>query len=274
MTLGQALSPLAHALVRHFNEQDFDYKPKRGKGVGNVRTWPERLKGYRWRGSDCPFADSALISQLEVDLGDASRQLKFETEWSGETERKVLAGTVALFCWGGVLRGKGHNPPCLEDIKAVMRTATEREDRFKAPLDSAWTKLAAISTAWLANDGEQHPQIIYDSRVSVSLLRAIDAVCAQDASLHIARDQLKARGLGYVIGRGGNRMKEREIIIANRWPRGYKKWQSQFAASELVAEMVKVLNSVHTIGRMPAANGKSLAWTTRGVEQVLFMDGY
>lgn len=160
------------------------------------------LKGYRWRGSDCPFADSALISQLEVDLGDASRQLKFETEWSGETERKVLAGTVALFCWGGVLRGKGHNPPCLEDIKAVMRTATEREDRFKAPLDSAWTKLAAISTAWLANDGEQHPQIIYDSRVSVSLLRAIDAVCAQDASLHIARDQLKARGLGYVIGRG------------------------------------------------------------------------
>jgi hypothetical protein len=49
---------------------------------------------------------------------------------------------------------------------------------------------------------------------------------------------------------------------------------SQFVASRLVAKMVLILNSSNHIQRMPKPDSSAGPWNVRGVEKVLFMEGY
>lgn len=181
-----------------------------------------------------------------------------------------------LFRWGGVTRGEGHDPPNMCSVESVLKTAFYCADRFGAPLDSAWTKLAAISTSSLKiNEAEaRFPQVIFDSRVSVALLEAIDTVCEEESEFKGLRDTYRRAGLGYVPGRGGNRLARVTNLRAKGWKSGYRKWSSQFIASRLVAKMVAVLNSSDCISKMPGPNDILQPWDTRGVEKVLFMEGY
>ena len=63
------------------------------------------------------------------------------------------------------------------------------------------------------------------------------------------------------------------------WPNGYRSWRAQLAASALVAEVRDILNAnSKEYGEMPQLDPRASEiggpWTVRGVEMVLFMDGY
>lgn len=264
---------LARAIARQVNRTPFQYVPKRGPAGREVTTWRSRFLEYRWKSNEDPFGDAAFLAKSCDLLGGALRQLASGESWSRSDHVGIVDATRELFEWGGVLRGQGHNPPSIRDIEAVMLTALNQSDEYRAPLDSAWTKLAAISTDWLGADG-RYPQVIFDSRVSVSLLEAIDVVCAADPRLTGQRDLLQKQGLGYVPGRGGNRPARVEQLREAGWRSGYGRWSAQFAASALVSQIVASLNANAEFEKMPTQKGGSAAWTTRGVEMVLFMNGY
>jgi hypothetical protein len=269
MTENEAISVLAGPLVVHLSQAEFEYSPRRGIGVGAVKTWPDRLRGYRWKRNDSPWEDYCELKRLEDILAPYCSQLGADIDWPDADRTRLKEATEALFKWGGVLRGKGHKDPKLEVIDRVMRTALSYRDVYQAPLDSAWTKLAAVSTA-----RSDLPQVIFDSRVSISILGSIDSVCDQNPDLEPARRALMMGGLGFVPGRGGNRPCRVRELQGRGWKSGYGKWSAQFTASRLVNEMVNVLNINGTFGEMPMPKGGFGRWTVRGVEMVLFMDGY
>lgn len=263
------MTTIAEKLVEHIASVDFQYRPRRGPHGEIVKTWPERLRAYRWGAALEPFADFAQLKALEEIFAPCAQNLVEGGQWSEADKRALVAATQELFTWGRVLRGKGHANPSVRTIETVIRTALEYEDVHNAPLDSAWTKLAAISTA-----RSHRPQVIFDSRVSVSLLRAIDAVCKRDPTMEPAKQELQIKGLGFVPGRGGNRMEYVKALQTKGWRCGYRSWGAQFAASDLVRDMANALNDKPEFGKMPLPDEQVGEWTTRGVEMVLFMDGY
>jgi hypothetical protein len=76
-------------------------------------------------------------------------------------------------------------------------------------------------------------------------------------------------GIGTVAGQGGTRPR----ALTRRWPSSYGKWSGQVAGSALVRDIRDILNR-GDYPKMPLPDGGVGPWTTRGVEMVLFMDGY
>lgn len=274
LDVGQELRIMAAAIADIIETTAYTFRPKRKQAHPPRTTWASRLEGYRWRGSNSSITDWQTVGALEAVLGTACRKIIKGSEWSATEQAEVQRAVYDLFKWGGVLRGKGHNPPCIESTRRVMQTAYHSHDVYSAPLDSGWTKLAATSTAWVGED-QRVPQVIYDSRVSVALLDAIETACRYDPGLIGTRDKIRHLGLGYVRGReSGTRPERIKRLRDSGWSSGYGRWKSQFVASALVFEIVHYLNSNKKISMMPLPAGTSGKWTTRGVEMVLFMDGY
>jgi hypothetical protein len=273
MEFFKILRQIGAALADIFHESEYTYRPKRGQ-TSRASGWCERLLQYRWGTGDGPFADWDRIQHLETILGQATAELADGRNWSSSEEQVVQEATRELFKWGGVLRGRGHNPPDVGMIKAVMLTAANYDNSFNAPMDSAWTKLAALSTASSEN-ANQPPQVIFDSRVSIALLEKIDAACTTSALPPSCKANLQSCGLGFVTGRGGNRQSRTEKLYKLGWKNRYMRWDCQFTASRVVAAICKALNeNSEKFGAMPLPGGEHGKWTTRGVEMVLFMDGY
>lgn len=255
-------------LASKISKTPFTYKPKRGDNTTSCTGWDQRLLGYRWKSKSNPFHDWDFITKISDELSEYSQKITLRQTVTPTDIKNTISNTINLFKWGGVIRR--HESPSITDINNVMLTAVSYDDSYNAPLDSAWTKLAALSTSWKEND-ELPPQIIFDSRVSVSILNNLAQISQTDKSIEPLIYNLKTNGLGYVNGRGGNRANYVNVLQQKGWKSGYKKWKSQFIASRIANGIVHHLNKDYP--PMPTPNGLS-RWTTRGVEMVLFMDGY
>jgi hypothetical protein len=268
--LVEKIPRLAQQCVEQIQSTPFIFQPKRGEISPTARGWRERFQGYRWPARIGLEENWTRISAISDALSAYSQKLHCGTPLSAADRESAVQSCIDLFAWGGVLsRGRGHNPPGIQDINATIRTALTYSDDFNAPMDSAWTKLAAVSSAWRHGNAICPPQVIYDSRVSIALIEHIcHCPLAVDASVI---DDLRRAGLGYIPGRGGNRPARIAALAAAGWSSAYQKWNAQFLASRIVHEMVLCLDAQGC--KMPAPSGET-CWTTRGVEMVLFMDGY
>lgn len=269
-------SDLVSSLLEQIARQPYVYTPKKFRRFAHpkpVLGWPDRLLTYRWGKSPDPFHDDARLDAITKVLNRYLLRLKTGGEIDLILENQVQLAATDLFKWGGVKRGNGHVPPDMGMVKSVIQTAIEREHRFNAPMDSAWTKLAALATDGLGQRGVK-PQVIFDSRVSMSLVWNIDNVVECQRELLPVRNRLRELGLGFVSGRGGTRPEKEPLLRASGWRSAYGSWRAQFVASDLVEMMAARLNANHGFGRMPLAGGGCADWTVRGVEKVLFMDGY
>lgn len=135
-------------------------------------------------------------------------------------------------------------------------------------MNSGYTKMTSFRTAFFEDSSEGCPQVINDSRVAASLTTHLDKIIA-------GYEQNNPRaifpGQGTVdAARGRTRPRQLELD----WPNAYRCWHGQFAATQFVLRIRDILNKSDFYPRMPDTLGNRIDWTMRGVEAVLFMDGY
>ena len=260
---------LIRALVAQLHTEPFQAHHRR-RSIGHIVTgWPERLERYFWpTPSDDLAATEHAIAPWFERAGTLAAILDCGGTWSADERDEVTQLADGMLDWGRVPQRNGVTPNL---VQAVVQRALGRRVEPEPPMNSGWTKVAALATAFLEGHGERHPHVIWDSRVSTSLISRLDTLM-----VNAGEDDPSGLfpGIGTVPGRGGTRATAPLTTRLHlRWPNGYGSWRTQDAGSVLVREIRDVLNT-DGYPCMPARDGASLLWTIRGVESVLFMDGY
>lgn len=240
-------------------------------------SWGTHLSNYQWanKGAEATFRH---LGALETESRPLFKQIRRREPLSGNDLKRLTRFAQAIFEGGGVTSTNSKKAENGQIVRDVIESAIFWDATHKGvPMNSGWTKVAAISTEYLEELGEM-PQVIFDSRVAASLLTRLDnTLLAQGQNPKLSPKHFlpePIRSLGYVPGRGGTR-KSGTRDYAFRWPNKYRRWDGQFAASRIVNEIKDVLNNnPGRFGPMPFSSFRDDRWTVRGVEMVLFRDGY
>ena len=234
--------------------------------ISTVTGWTKRLNSYFWPSPQFGYRSTNIAV---ASMSDRAAALAKKSDWTAEDGVAAVMLANDIFRWGGVPQETESVTP--ENIQAVMRAAVNAKIGDRRPLmNSGWTKVAAFASNHLEGLPGQHPQVIWDSRVATSITKRLDALLVDVPEAQVPSCFSR---IGRVdIGRGGNRPAKLKL----KWVNGYGSWSAQLAGSQLVAEMRDVLNGdPEKYGKMPLPeNGANGPWTMRGVEMVLFMDGY
>lgn len=226
-----------------------------------IQSWPARLQAYFWPSPAQGYRQvSADLDGLLVEAETLAMEIAHG--WNVAQQQRAVALALRIFEWGGVKQDP--DTVTAENVQRVFEGALANNPSSKALMNSGWTKVAAFATAHLESGGE--PQVIWDSRVATSIVTRLDQLFAKDI---LPSDEVP--GIGTVPGRGGTRPRP----LSHKWPVGYQRWDAQIAGSAMVRQMRDVLNDpLRDYPQMPLPGGGAGLWTTRGVEMVLFMDGY
>ena len=267
-----AVTPVSHADREHFiralvesiHVEQHQPMHRREPYGDPVVGWGARLSSYFWPHPVMDLrATHEVLSPWFAEAGDLARQLMAGDAWSQEERRRAAVLAWQVLTWGGVTRQRAFSPDVVE---AVFRRALGLSGGESAPMNSGWTKVAALATAFLEGDAERAPHVIWDSRVSTSIVWRVDQM------LRAEQADIPKRAfprIGAVPGRGGTRPRR----LTHSWAHGYGSWAAQEAGSALVREIRDLLNR-GGYGWMRMPGGGEGRWTIRGVESVLFMDGY
>ncbi len=246
--------------------------PYRPPGRGYARGWDQRIRTYAYavRGNPpawpavyahvTPLITNlhALVAAYNWNMVNAATHLNV----ADRANLLILADQVRK--WGGVPR-----PRAFADAWKVIKSAVLNARYHNAPMNSGWTKIASFAT-----DGAPNAQTIWDSRVSTSVIWRLDRILHANGLTPAAI--LDHYDLGLVAGRanGAGAARARNYQLAG-WPNGYGNWSCHLAGSDLVRDMVTVLNAPNSgFPLMPQPNGNPIPWDVFGVGLVLFMDGY
>lgn len=267
---------LVSALVRDVHDEPFQPRHREDPVGGTIVGWPDRLRSYFW---PTPAVDLGITARLMEPwferAGVLSARLVQNGAWTADERADATALAWGMLAWGGTTRQRDFGRWVVE---AVFRRALGLSGADDAPMNSGWSKVAALATGYLEGRPERAPHVIWDSRVSASIVFRLDASMTNDGDLapSDANPTQVFPRIGIVQGRGGSRKAggEREPSrLRLKWAHAYGSWSSQDAGSELVRELRDELND-GGYPPMPTPNGRSVPWTIRGVESVLFMDGY
>lgn len=224
-----------------------------------VSGWGARLSAYFWPRPESDYAKTAeTMKPMLAKIGALARALDAGHAWSEGQRQDAVEVAKRIHCWGGV----PQKPFSSDTVEAVIRAALTLQP--SGPMNSGWSKVAAFATDWLEDQPARHPQVIWDSRVATAIVRRFDA--------QLAVQHLLPKAVFPQIGTVAGRVDTRHRGLRLAWRNGYQSWRSQFAGSELVAEIRDELNRRRL--PMPLPDGGVGPWTMRGTEQVLFMDGY
>jgi hypothetical protein len=257
-------SPLVRNLVDEIHDEPFQPRHRRQRHGSLVTGWPDRLRTYFWPhpGMGLRETERAMAPWFE-SAGVLARRLLEQGGWSGEERQRATGLAAETLRWGRVPQRDGFDEATVE---AVFRRALGLPGGETAPMNSGWTKVAAMATAFLEGERDRAPHVIWDSRVSTSIVWRLDRMLAKTPG---SDPKGPFTGLGVVGGRGGTRPRSLEL----HWAHPYGRWWGQEAGSAMVREIRDVLNQGGH-GWMPLSDGGEGRWTIRGVESVLFMDGY
>lgn len=231
--------------------------------------WPARLREYFWPSPKTGY--SASVATLSPLIVEATRLANVTTPWTPADENAAVVLANNIFKWGGVPQDPRTVTP--HAIRAVFDAAITGTLSGPRPLmNSGWTKVAAFASEHLEGTPGGNPQVIFDSRVATAILSRLDSLLTSAGYTSVPAI---LADLGSVGGRGGTRPR----TLSLNWSVGYKQWNSQFAATRFVVEVRDHLNKNLTkYGKMPVPDSgggmSEKSWTVRGVEMVLFMDGY
>lgn len=234
------------------------------KRMHDEQPWDDRLADYRWKGRTFEETQDDLAALIEQGRRLA-RALAGNLAWQADDQEHVVAWASDIFKWGGT---RQRDTVTWQKVRATLTNALRNDIvEPRAPMNSGYTKVASLGTAYLDVQGADGvAQVINDSRVATSLTCRLEQVLRERGLA--PKDVFP--GLGKVeVGRGGTR--PRPLGLA--WPNAYQKWSGQFAATAVVAAIRDILNRHPGYPGMPVRGGET-PWTVRGVEAVLFMDGY
>ncbi|WP_156404025.1 MULTISPECIES: hypothetical protein [unclassified Massilia] len=259
----QSRTGCLEALVKDIHEQPFQRVYRKRPFGAPVKGWDDRLRAYFWPAPAQGYRETAAgmrdIAQTARALAEA---LAERGAWDADEQARAVALAHAVFTWGGV--PQDPKTVTASTVQDVVRAALDNDADARAHMNSGWTKVAAFVTDHVDGLGTGRPQAIWDSRVATSIVDRLDGLLpagVEPATLF--------PGVGTVPGRGGTRPR----TLSRRWPSGYKTWAGQVAGSQVVRDIRDILNN-GAYPKMPLPDGGAGAWTTRGVEMVLFMDGY
>ena len=235
--------------------------------INQQSNWDLRLLNYIWK--------SRTFFQTQNDLADLiwqgsifARMILANTQWTDRDNLAVVKWAEAIFEWGGT---RQRQTITADKVKKTLENAVKNcICHQSAPMNSGYTKVASFGTAYLEENGNKCiPQVINDSRVATSLTHRLDSILSN----RNLNPTVVFPMLGKVeAARGGTRPRPLKL----NWPNAYQSWSGQFAATEVVAKIRDILNDPSlNLPEMPCAEGEETScWTMRGVEAVLFMDGY
>jgi hypothetical protein len=259
---------MVEALVASIHAAHFIPQYRKKVLPGAVVTgWDKRLENYFWPSPQFGYATTAKSLEKLLEQGAyLAHALEKKKIWDASQEATAVQFAHDVFVWGGVPQQPITVTPTT--VLAVFRAALADTHDTKALMNSGWTKVAAFATAHLEDAKGGKPQVIWDSRVATSLISRLQALAPNGDIAHM---RTMFPHIGTVPGQGGTRPRP----MLPGWPNGYGKWTSQIHGSALVREMRDVLNErTDLYPPMPLPGNTSGKWTTRGVEMVLFMDGY
>lgn len=253
------------ALVRSLHTTPFQPRYRKKPFGAAVSGWDARLLAYFWPDPQTGYrATAAGMHAIESEALSLAQALDGAAGWSPAQQERAVALARAIFAWGGV--PQDPQTVTAHNVERVFRAALADDAAADAPMNSGWTKVAAFASACREGQDGGKPQVIWDSRVAASITARLDAQLPAGAA-----PESLFPGVGTVPGRGGSRPR----ALQRRWPSGYRSWRGQVGGSAVVREMRDHLNDpAQGYPRMPLPDGGAGAWTTRGVEMVLFMDGY
>lgn len=262
---------LIQALVEWVAEDTFREVRRRNRLVGEpVIGWPNRLQRYFWDGRDYPETCDYL-EPIASEAACLARRLEDAQRWSEAEAERAVQLAQRIFDWGG--RSPSDVTP--DSVCAVFRNALADEAVcYEAPIGSGWSKVAAFATNHLEAVPDRDPQAIWDSRVSTAVTSRLDRMLVDAGVEDVPRE---FRDIGPAdVGEGGTRPRTLRL----EWCNAYGKWRCQLAGSRFVRAIRDVLNKYprpateESYPPMPLPDGSTAQWTVRGVEMVLFMDGY
>ena len=259
------------AFVEEIDKEPFQPMYRR-KPVGEpVTGWADRLRAYFWPSPDVDYLTThANTAPMLRRARELAMELERNGEWSVSEGKQAVELAGGIFRWGGVPQPT-PDPDVVQHV--FVNALAARMVHPDAPMNSGWTKVASFATAHLEGEQGRHPQTIWDSRVATSLIWRLDRLLHE---VVINEPSLVFPDIGTVAGRGGTRPRELRL----RWPVGYGRWSCQFVGSALVEQVRDVLNhgvrpnSAEPYPQMPLPDRGTDPWTVRGVEMVLFSDGY
>ena len=143
-----------------------------------VQGWPARLQAYFWphpvmnlratQETMTPWFDEAAALSRRFLSGDG---------WMAEERRRAAVLAWSMLTWGGVTQQDAFSEATVE---AVFRRALGVAGGHDAPMNSGWTKVAALATAFLEGDPERAPHVMWDSRVSTAIVPRLDGPLSAD----------------------------------------------------------------------------------------------
>lgn len=230
--------------------------------------WPKPRIGYAlYHAAIDPLYYRATELAKSVDAGSniTSSSLPWDKEWRD----MAVKTAVELFD----VSGTPQSGVTLDNVHKVMQAALSEDFDSNAKMNSGWSFLASAATSYLSEQEGRLPMVWWCSRVASSIISRLDFLLAEAGVTELGQ---RFQNIGTVPGYGGTRPRQYTL----EWPEGYRSWKSQIAASQLVQQMVTLLNTEkdnqgnRRFKLMPQANGGRGNWTVQGVQTVLFSDGY
>ena len=230
--------------------------------------WPKPRIGYAlYHAAIDPLYYRATELAKSVDAGSniTSSSLPWDKEWRD----MAVKTAVELFD----VSGTPQSGVTLDNVHKVMQAALSEDFDSNAKMNSGWSFLASAATSYLSEQEGRLPMVWWCSRVASSIISRLDFLLAEAGVTELGQ---RFQNIGTVPGYGGTRPRQYTL----EWPEGYRSWKSQIAASQLVQQMVIILNAEkdnqgnRRFKLMPQANGGRGNWTVQGVQTVLFSDGY
>ena len=211
-------------LVQQVNNHTFYHLSRNRRTGHHAIGWSGGLSMYSTNNQNIPDPDSHFHWLSDV----VHRAMNaVEDADKGNVANEILQ-------WGGMpLRIGNYNAPLLDD---VINKARNWEEAINPPMNSSWTKVAAVF-------GYHTGNTIWDSRVSTAVCFRLACIFKHAGdSLNHAQNVFPE--IGFIPGMS-HRVKMRMPLIKEFWPNVYTRWSGHVAGARLMQEIANKLNLSH-----------------------------
>lgn len=258
------------ALVQWIEDAPFQaYYLKKPTGDA-VASWHDRALAFFWPKPRISYhLHNATLNPLYYRANQLAKTLDKGGSWDQEWSDMAVKTVEELF----QISGTPQRDVTLDNIQSVMQAAISANEKSTAKMNSGWSYLASVCTAHLEGQDQRLPMVCWNSRIASSIISRLDFLLAEAGVTELGS---RFAHIGTIPGWGGTRPRQYSL----NWPNGYRSWATQVAASKLVNKIATILNT-ETLANgdqryrlMPLPGGAQSQWTVRGVQTVLFSDGY